>query len=69
MSGLTVVTVDVVRPVTDLEVIIPQSSLPAGGEVSHAVAAVVELAAVGRVTVQAVRCEADLCLVTWKHQL
>ena len=51
---------DIARPVTDLQLVIPESSRPTGGVVSHAVATVVELAAVGRVGKQAVGAEADL---------
>ena len=54
---------DIVRPVADLQLVIPESSRGTGGEVGNTMATVVELAAVCRVGKQTVRAEADLSRV------
>ena len=57
------------RPVTDLQLVVPECSRATGGEVSQAVATVVELAAVSRVSIETVRTEADLSRVNCEHDL
>ena len=48
------------RPITDLQLVVPESARATGGEVSHSVTTVVELAAVCGVGKQPVRAQADL---------